>query len=322
MKIMECVPNFSEGRDRKKVGAIADAILFVREVKLLDFSMDCDHHRSVFTFIGSPEDVFTGAMAACKKALDVIDMRKHEGVHPRLGAVDVVPFVPLRGADMQGVHPRLGAVDVVPFVPLRGADMQDAVALAHRFGREFAEKNQISVYFYGEAALHPKRKELSEIRRGGYEKLKEKIKDPRWQPDAGPSVFNDRAGATVVGARMPLIAFNVNLNTGDLAMAKTIAAAIRQSGGGLKHVRAIGVPLKSRKIVQISMNLTNYRETSVRTVFDAVKKQVSQHGAAILESELIGLVPEAALEGVSADYLQLSRFSADCIIETHLRKAI
>ena len=299
MKIMECVPNFSEGRDREKVGAIADAILSVREVTLLDFSMDCDHHRSVFTFIGSPEDVFTGAMAACKKALNVIDMRKHEGVHPRLGAVDVIPFV-----------------------PLGGADMQDAVALAHRFGREFAGKSRIPVYFYGEAALHHSRKELSEIRRGGYEKLKEKIKDPRWQPDAGPSVFNDRAGATVVGARMPLIAFNVNLNTGDLAMAKTIAAAIRQSGGGLKHVRAIGVPLKSRKVVQISMNLTNYRETSVRTVFDAVKKQVSQQGVAILESELIGLVPEAALEGVSADYLQLSRFSADCIIETHLRKAI
>jgi glutamate formiminotransferase len=296
---MECVPNFSEGRDREKVGAIADAILSIQGVKLLDFSMDSDHHRSVFTFIGSPEDVFTGAMAACKKALDVIDMRKHEGVHPRLGAVDVVPFV-----------------------PLGGADMQDAVALAHRFGREFAGKNRIPVYFYGEAALHPKRKELSEIRRGGYEKLKEKIKDPRWQPDAGPSVFNDRAGATVVGARMPLIAFNVNLNTGDLAIAKTIAAAIRQSGGGLKHVMAIGVPLKSRKIVQISMNLTNYRETSVRTVFDAVKKQVSQQGAAILESEFIGLVPEAALEGVSADYLQSSRFSADCIIETHLRKAI
>jgi glutamate formiminotransferase len=299
MKIMECVPNFSEGRNREKVNAIADAILSVREIKLLDFSMDCDHHRSVFTFIGSPEDVFTGAMAACKKAIDVIDMRKHEGVHPRLGAVDVVPFV-----------------------PLGGAEMQDAVALAHRFGREFAGKSLIPVYFYGEAALHPKRKELSEIRRGGYDKLKEKIKDPRWQPDAGPSVFNDRAGATVVGARMPLIAFNVNLNTGDLAMAKAIAAAIRQSGGGLKHVMAIGVPLKSRKIVQISMNLTNYRETSVRTVFDAVKKQASQQGVAILESELIGLVPEAALEGVSADYLQLSRFSTDCIIETHLRKAI
>jgi len=299
MKVIECVPNFSEGRDRKKVNAIADAILSVREVKLLDFSMDGDHHRSVFTFIGSPEDLFMGAMAACTKALDVIDMREHEGVHPRLGAVDVVPFV-----------------------PLSGSDMQDAVALAHRFGREFAGKSRIPVYFYGEAALHHSRKELSEIRRGGYEKLKEKIKDPRWQPDEGPSAFNERSGATVVGARMPLIAFNVNLNTGDLALAKNIAAAIRQSGGGLKHVRAIGVPLKSRKIVQISMNLTNYRETSIRAAFDAVKKQASQSGVPILESELIGLMPEEALEGISADYLQLTNFCTDCIIETHLRKAI
>lgn len=299
MKIMECVPNFSEGRDGEKVNAIADSVLRVPGVKLLDFSMDWDHHRSVFTFIGSPENVLAGAMAACTKAVDVIDMRDHEGVHPRLGAVDVVPFV-----------------------PLEGADMRDAVSLAHRFGREFARGNRIPVYFYGEAALHHGRKELSKIRRGGYEKLKEKIKDPRWQPDAGPSVFNDRSGATVVGARMPLIAFNVNLDTGDIALVKSIAAAIRQSGGGLKHVMAIGVPLKSRKIVQLSMNLINYRETSIRTVFDAVKKQVSQYGVRVIESELIGLIPEEALVGVSAEYLQLSNFCSDCLIETHLRKTI
>jgi glutamate formiminotransferase len=295
MKIIECVPNFSEGRDREKVGEIAEAVLSVQAVKLLNFSMDCDHHRSVFTFIGSPENVFMGAMAACMKALDLIDMREHEGVHPRLGAVDVVPFV-----------------------PLSGTDMKDAVELAHRFGREFAGKNQIPVYFYGEAALHKKRKDLSEIRRGGYERLKEKIQDPRWFPDAGPAIFNDRAGATVVGARMPLIAFNVNLNTDNIDLAKHIATVIRQSGGGLKHVKAIGVPLKSRKIVQVSMNLTNYRKTSIRVAFDAVKKQASQSGVAILESELIGLVPEEALEGVSAEYLQLPRFCPDCVIETHL----
>ncbi len=299
MKIMECVPNFSEGRNREKVNAIADAVLSIRGVRLLDFSMDGDHHRSVFTFVGSPDDVFMGAMAACTKAVDVIDMREHEGGHPRLGAVDVVPFV-----------------------PLSGADMQDAVTLAHRFGREFAEISRIPVYYYGEAALHRGRKNLSEIRRGGYEKLKEKIEDPRWQPDAGPAVFNDRSGATIVGARVPLIAFNVNLKTDDLALAKNIAATVRQSGGGLKHVMAIGVPLKSRKIVQISMNLTNYRETSIRAAFDAVKKQASLSGVSILESELIGLIPEEALEGISADDLQLSNFCADCIIETHLRKAI
>ncbi len=299
MKIMECVPNFSEGRDTAKVDAIADAVRSVRGVRLLDFSMDGDHHRSVFTFIGSPDDVFAGAMAACTKAAAVIDMRKHEGVHPRLGAVDVVPFV-----------------------PLSGADMPDAVALAHRFGRDFAGKCRIPVYYYGEAALHHDRKELSKIRRGGYEKLKEKIKCSHWQPDAGPAVFNDRSGAAVVGARMPLIAFNINLDTEDLGLAKNIAAAIRQSGGGLKYLKAIGVPLKSRKIVQVSINLTNYRVTSVRAAFDAVKKRAALSGVPILESELIGLIPEEAIEGTPPDYLQLPNFSDDCIIETHLRKAM
>jgi glutamate formiminotransferase len=298
MKVMECVPNFSEGRDRAKVDAIADAVRSVPGVRLLDFSMDGDHHRSVFTFIGSPEAVFAGAMAACTKAADIIDLRKHEGVHPRLGAVDVVPFV-----------------------PLTGVDMEDAVALARRFGREFAKKCRIPVYFYGEASLHHKRKDLSEIRRGGYEKLKEKIENPHWQPDTGPAVFNDRSGASVVGARMPLIAFNVNLQTDDLSLAKSIAAAIRQSGGGLKHLKAIGVPLKSRKIVQVSMNLTDYRVTSIRTAFDAVKKRAELSGVPILESELIGLIPAEALKGTSADELQLPNFCDDCIIETHLRKA-
>lgn len=295
MKIIECVPNFSEGRDREKIDQIATAILSVKDVKLLNFSMDYDHHRSVFTFIGSPESVFFGAMAACTKAVEIIDMRKHSGVHPRIGAVDVAPFV-----------------------PLSGADMCDAIAVAHRFGRKFGEKNRIPVYFYGEAALHRERKELSYIRRGGYERLHEKIHHPDWIPDAGPAVFNARSGAAVVGARMPLIAFNVNLNTDDLAVAKNIAGVIRQSGGGLKHVMAIGVPLKSRKIVQVSMNLTNYRKTSIRTVFEAVKKQALQCGVAIIASELIGLIPEEALEGVSADYLQLATFCADCIIERHL----
>ena len=295
MKIIECVPNFSEGCDREKIDQIAKAILSVEDVKLLNFSMDCDHNRSVFTFIGSMESIFSGAMAACTKALEIIDMRKHSGVHPRLGAVDVAPFV-----------------------PLSGADMDDAVTVAHRFGREFGEKNQVPVYFYGEAALHPARKTLPHIRKGGYESLPEKIHDPEWIPDAGPAVFNARAGATVVGARMPLIAFNVNLNTNNLAAAKKIAALIRQSSGGLKHVQAIGVPLNSRNIVQVSMNLGNYRETSIRTVFEAVKKQASQFGVTIIESELIGLIPEAALEGVSAEDLQLVNFCADCIIETHL----
>jgi glutamate formiminotransferase / 5-formyltetrahydrofolate cyclo-ligase len=299
MKIIECVPNFSEGQDRAKIDKIADALLSIRGISLLDFSMDPDHHRSVFTFIGSPESVFSGAMAACTKAIELIDMREHSGVHPRIGAADVVPFI-----------------------PLTGAKMQDAVSVAHRFGRKFGEEFRIPVYFYGEAALNPSRKELPEIRRGGYEGLREKMIDPHWLPDAGFSAFNERAGAMVIGARMPLIAFNVNLNTGDLHVAQDIAKAIRQSSGGLKHVKAIGVPLKSRNIVQVSMNLTNYRETSVYTAFDAVKEQASQRGASIIESELIGLIPEEALQGRPIDDLKLSNFCTDCIIETHIKEMI
>jgi len=297
MKTLECVPNFSEGKDGNKVHAIAHAIQSVQGVKLLDFSMDGDHHRSVFAFIGSPENVLAAALAACTKALNVIDMRKH-----------------------QGVHPRIGAIDVVPFVPLQGTDMKNAVEVAHRFGREFGEKTGVPVYFYGEAALNPARANLSDVRRGGYEGLKEKIRDPLWRPDAGPAVFNERSGAVIVGARMPLIAFNVNLKSDHLDVAKNIARSIRESNGGLKHVKAMGVPLRSRKIVQVSMNLTNYRETSILMAFDAVKKQASQAGVTVLESELIGLIPEEALKNVSVEYLQLSGFRPECVIETHFRK--
>jgi len=206
----------------------------------------------------------------------------------------------------------------VPFVPLKDTDMKDATEVAHRFGWEFAAKNHVPVYFYGEAALDPARVNLSDVRRGGYEGLKEKIEEPRWKPDAGPAVFNERWGAVIVGARVPLIAFNVNLNTDDLSLAKHIARTVRQSGGGLSHVKAMGVPLSSRNIVQVSMNLTDYRETSIRTAFDAVKQKASESGVAILESELIGLIPEEAMAGNSSEYLQLSQFCQDSIIESHL----
>jgi glutamate formiminotransferase len=295
MKIIECVPNVSEGRDQQKIDAIAEKISRTPGVKLLDVCVDRDHHRSVFTFIGLPEDVVRAALTALTGALDGIDMREHRGVHPRIGAVDVVPFV-----------------------PLKGAVMNDAVEAAHRFGYAFGEKNGVPVYFYGEAALIPRRRELPDIRRGGYEGLKARMEDPQWKPDAGPAAFHPKSGATAVGARQPLIAFNVNLKTDDLGAAREIARKVRFSSGGLRHVKAIGVPLKSRNIVQVSMNLTNFRETSVCAVFDAVKEEASKRGVAILESELVGLIPEAALEGVSADDLRLSDFREECIIETHL----
>ncbi|HPC75003.1 MAG TPA: glutamate formimidoyltransferase, partial [Syntrophales bacterium] len=226
MRVLECVPNFSEGSDERILSSIADALRAVKGVRLLDVCRDPDHNRTVFTFIGDPGAVEAGAAAACDRALDRIDMCRHRGVHPRIGAVDVVPFVPIAG---------LG--------------MRDAVETAHRFGRAFAERNRIPVYFYGEAALRPGRRDLSHIRRGGYERLERKLKDPQWAPDAGPTRFDPCKGATAVGARQPLIAYNINLGTDDLGIARRIAAEIRQSGGGLRSVQAIGVPLKSRGVV-------------------------------------------------------------------------
>ncbi len=295
MKTIECIPNFSEGKNRQVVEAIVEACATVPGVKILDYSMDCDHHRSVLTFIGSPEAVEAGAAAACDRALELIDM----GVHT-------------------GIHPRIGAVDVVPFVPLRGATMDDAVKAAHSFGTAFAERNSVPVYFYGAAALSPERRILSAVRKGQYEKLEEKIADPAWRPDAGPARFNTKCGATAVGARKPLIAFNINLNCNDLRIAQDIARAIRQSDGGLPHVQALGLRLQSRGIVQVSMNLIDYEETSLCTVFDTVKAKAAAAGIDILESELIGLIPEAALEGATAKHLQLCDFCEARIIENHL----
>jgi len=294
MKIIECVPNFSEGRDRNNGQALVEAAAAVKGVKILDFSMDEDHHRSVLTFIGPPGAVKDACLAACRKALEIIDMCEHAGAHPRIGAVDVVPFI-----------------------PLGDADMSDAVRIAHDFGREFSEQFQIPVYFYGEAALTPSRRELSHIRKGGYEALRERFMDPKWRPDAGPNLFNECAGATAVGARLPLIAFNINLKSDSLLLAQDIAKRIRQSSGGLPHVKAIGLLLKSRRVAQVSMNLTDYRVTSLRTVFDRVLEEAGRRNTDILESELIGLIPKAALADVTADYLKLKEFSDQKILESH-----
>jgi glutamate formiminotransferase len=294
MKIIECVPNFSEGRDRKKGKTLMDAVVAVKGIKLLDFCMDEDHHRSVLTFIGTPGAVKDACLAACRKALEIIDMREHAGVHPRIGAVDVVPFV-----------------------PLGDADMSDAVRIAHDFGRDFSQQNQVPVYFYGEAALSSWKRELSHLRKGGYEALQEHLKDAKWRPDAGPGLFNARAGATAVGARIPLIAFNINLKSDNLPLAQDIARKIRQSSGGLPHVKAIGIWLESRCLAQVSINLTDYRVTSPRTVFDRVREEADHSNTDILESELIGLIPGAALTDVTADYLKLKEFSDQKILESH-----
>jgi len=296
MKIIECVPNFSEGRDKKIMAAIARAVKSVPGVRLADFSGDVDHNRSVFTFLGEPADVLDAALAASQEALEWIDMRKHSGVHPRLGAVDVVPFV-----------------------PLRGAKMKDAVDLAHLFGQKFSERFAVPVYFYGGAALNPQRKELAAVRRGGYEALKEKMADPKNWPDAGKPMLNEKSGATIVGTRVLLVAYNINLASGDLVLAQHIASQIREKNGGLKHVRAIGVILKSAGVAQVSMNLTHCRLTPLKVVFDKVQMLARQRGVDILESELIGLMPRCALAGTTPEYLKLKDFDENRLLETHLR---
>ncbi len=234
MKIIECVPNFSEGCDKDKINTIAKVFESFPGVRLVDYSGDSDHNRSVFTFLGGPADVLNAALAASGKALELIDMCKQTGVHPRLGAVDVVPFI-----------------------PLGKTKMEDAVELAHTYGQKLNDLFGVPVYFYGSAALIPERGELANVRRGGYDALPEKMANPADAPDVGKANFNSHAGATAVGAREPLVAYNINLNCDDLRLVQKIASQIREKNGGLKHVRAIGVILKSRGFAQVSMNLTN-----------------------------------------------------------------
>lgn len=296
MKIIECVPNFSEGRDQKIIRSIASVFKSFPNVRLADFSSDVDHHRSVFTFLGRPDDVLEAALAACGRALELIDMR-----------------------NQLGVHPRLGAVDVVPFIPLEKAKMKDAVDMAHHFGQEFHKRFHVPIYYYGHAALDDKRFALPDIHHGGYEGLEEKIARVEGKPDVGAVRFNARAGATVVGAREILVAYNVNLDSDDLSLAKHIASRIREKGGGLKHIRAIGLRLKERGLVQVSMNLTHCRETSLKTAFNRVRELAAEGGAGILESELIGLVPRYAFAGATPGQLKLKDFDGSRLLETHIK---
>jgi glutamate formiminotransferase len=296
MKIIECVPNFSEGRDSKKIEAIARVFKSYPAVRLADYSADADHNRSVFTFMGKPGDVLEAALAASGKALEMIDMREQSGVHPRLGAVDVVPFI-----------------------PLRGAKMKDAVDTAHIFGKLLYERFAVPVYFYGFAARNGQCVELPDVRRGGYEQLADKITCAKGTPDVGESKFNERSGAAAVGARDLLVAYNINLDCDNLNLARHIASRIREKHGGLRHVRAIGVILKSRALAQVSINLTNCKETPLKTVFDEVKTMAAEGGVEVLESELIGLMPKCALAGTTPQYLKLKDFNDQRLLETHIK---
>jgi glutamate formiminotransferase len=298
MAIIECIPNVSEGRRSDVIEACAAAIRQAG-VYLLDVKADASHNRTVYTFAGEAGPVRAAVLALFATALSAIDLRVHAGEHPRLGAVDVTPFV-----------------------PIEGVTMAECVTLARDIGDEVARRFSLPVYLYEEAATAPGRRNLEDIRRGEFEGLAAKLEQGEWKPDFGPSTPHVSAGASVIGARMPLIAYNVNLATDRLDIAKKIASAVRQSSGGLRYVKALGVALADRGIVQVSMNLTNFDKTPIFRAFELIKREAARHGVAVLESEIIGLVPAAALTASAAWYLRLEDgFSDDQILENKLRKA-
>jgi glutamate formiminotransferase / 5-formyltetrahydrofolate cyclo-ligase len=296
MAVIESIPNVSEGRRPEVIARIADAIRTTPGVRLLDHSSDASHNRSVFTLAGDADGVKGATLALIEQAIAAIDLRAHCGEHPRLGAVDVVPFV-----------------------PIEGITMAECVALAKDVGAAVADRFGLPVFLYEEASSNPARRTLEDIRRGEFEGLAARMRSPEWAPDFGPAAPHPSAGAVVIGARMPLIAYNINLNTNRLDVAKKIAAAIRHSSGGLRHVKAAGFTLEDRGIVQVSMNLTNYEKTPIFRVFDLVKREAARYGVSILESEIIGLVPAAALVSAAEYYLQLERFGPEQVLENKLK---
>ena len=296
MAIIESIPNVSEGRRPDVVAGFADAIRQIPGATLLDVSSDTSHNRSVLTLVGDAPALKAAILALYDAALAAIDLRAHSGEHPRIGAVDVVPFV-----------------------PIEGATMADCVQLAKDVAATVAERHAVPVYLYEEAASTPARRNLEDIRRGEFEGLAAKMASAEWKPDFGPSTPHESAGASVIGARMPLIAYNINLNSDRLDVAKKIAAAIRHSSGGLRFVKAMGIMLEDRRIAQVSMNLTNYEKTPIFRVFEMVKREAERYGVSILESEIVGLVPSAALLGAAEYYLQIADFKPGQVLENNLR---
>lgn len=293
-QVLLCEPNISEGRELRVVEHILEPIRRAAAIRILDINSDADHHRSVFTYLGEPEAVLEATKAMAARAFELIDMSKH-----------------------QGSHPRMGAVDVVPFIPVRGIETEEAVEIARSFG-EFVGKLGVPVYYYEEAATRPERDVLPKIRTGQYEALEEKLRDPAWAPDAGPAAFNPKAGAMVTGVRFPLIAFNVNLRTPDVSIADRIAKAVRHINGGYRYVRAIGLELEGTGMVQVSMNLLNYTKTPIPRVLETIRSEAARYGVNVAGTELVGPLPLGALEEVLKHYLQIHDFSMDQIIETAL----
>lgn len=297
--MIESVPNVSEGVRAEVVEAIAGAVRAVPGTLLLDHSADPSHNRSVFTLAGTVGSVVEALLQLVEVSLARIDLRHHRGVHPRLGAVDVVPFI-----------------------PLEGARLADCVDVSHQFGAVVAGRFGIPVFLYEASASQPHRRRLEDVRRGQFEGLPAKLRQPEWQPDYGPAVPHPTAGALITGARLPLIAFNVNLTTSDVACARSIAAVVRERGGGLRAVKALGLPLEHRRLAQVSMNLTDFTTTGVQAAFDAVESEARARGVDVLESELIGLIPEAALAGTSAERLRLTGFTPSQILEVRIAQQL
>src|ERR687894_1462409 len=299
-RIVECVPNFSEGRSARTVERLVAAVESVEGALVLGTHVDADHNRSVITFVAPPEAVVEAALRAGALAAELIDLREHAGQHPRMGATDVLPFI-----------------------PLQGVTVEECVRLAHEAGRRIWDELNIPVYFYESAALRPERANLADVRRGGFELLREQIATvPERAPDVGEPRIHPTAGACIVGVRPLLIAYNVTLKTGDLGIAKRIARAVRERDGGLLHLKALGFELASRGVVQVSMNLTSYERTNLHQAFEAVRREAEAEGVEVIASELVGLVPQAALNAAAAHFLQLENYSPDLVLENRIAAAI
>ncbi len=293
-KILMSVPNISEGVRKDVVEQVADAVRQIQGVKLIDYSSDADHNRSVFTYLGEPEAVLEAGKALALKTFELIDMNVHKGGHPRIGALDVVPFV-----------------------PIHGVDVSEAIEISRRFGKFLGDYN-VPVYYYERSATRPERESLPNIRKGEYEGLPGKLSDPAWLPDEGPAVFNPRTGATVTGARYPLIAFNVNLNTTNIEIANKIAKAVRYINGGYRYVRAMGVALDDKGMVQVSMNMINYTKTPLPRVLETIRSEAARYGVNVAGTEIVGTIPLGALEEIVRHYMQAHEFELGQIIENSL----
>ncbi len=299
-QLVECVPNFSEGRDTKKIDAIAASILAVPDVVLLDREADADHNRSVLTLVGPPAAVAEAAFRAVERAVELIDLTKHGGAHPRIGAADVVPFI-----------------------PIEGVTIEECVRLAERLGERLWTQLRVPVYFYEAAARRPERVNLENIRRGQFEALvKEMGKVPERAPDVGEPVLHPTAGATVVGARKFLIAYNINLGTPDVGIAKKIARTIRFSNGGFRYVKSMGVMLGSRNLAQVSINLTDFEQTPMHLVFETVRREAERWGVPVVGTEIVGLIPKKAIELGAEYFLRFENFRPELVLENRIGEAL